>query len=95
MHGFECKSNGDEIYYVVDMKIILNFLEFENGCSRKFKIITMSTTDHISSEFILYLNLCTYLEIAASILSYVAFPVSINDHNLCKKSGLLCMAHVM
>ena len=58
------------------MVIILNLFEFENGCSRKFKIITISNTDHIASLFNLYLNPCTYLETAVSNLSYTAFSVS-------------------
>ena len=67
------------------MVIILNFLEFENSCSRKFKIMSTSITGHISSAFKLYLSPCTYLETQASILSYTAFSVLLGEHNLCKK----------
>ena len=85
IHGFEYKSNADEIQCIVDMVIILNFLEFENNCSRKFKIIIISITGHNSSVFKLYLNPCTYLKTAAFNLSYTAFSVSLDEYNLCKK----------
>ena len=75
VHGFECRSNADEMWGIVDIVIILNFFEFENGCSRKFKIITISITGHISSVLKLHSNPCTYLETAASNLSYTAFSV--------------------
>ena len=67
------------------MVMILNFVEQPLSNSRKFKIITISNTDHISSLFNLYLNPCTYLETTVSNLSYTAFSVSLDDHNLCKK----------
>ena len=36
VHGLEHRSNADEMYHVVDTLTILNFLELENNCSRKF-----------------------------------------------------------
>ena len=60
VHGFEYRSNFDEIQCTVDVVIILNFLEFESSRSRKFKIVTMSITGHISSVFKLHLNLCAW-----------------------------------
>ena len=89
VHGFEYRSNADEIQCIVVMLIILNFLEFDNGCSKKFKIITISTTSHISSVLKLHLNPCTYLKTAASNLSYTAFSVSLIEYNLCKKHWVM------
>ena len=89
VHGFEYKSNADEIGPVVDMVIILNFLDFANNCSRKVKIITISNTAHISSAFNLYLNLCTYLETTLPDLSYTEFSISLNDQNLSKKHEVM------
>ena len=85
MHESECKSIGDETHHVVDGIISLSFLVVENACSREFKIITMSTIDCISSQFILNSNPCTYLETTANNASHVAVSISLNDHNLCKK----------
>ena len=76
VHGSESKSNCDEIRAVVDLVIILNFVEFENSCSRKFQVITISTTGHISSLFNLYLNSWTYSKTTAYNSSYTAFSVS-------------------
>ena len=89
VHGFECKSNNDKIWSVVDMVIILNFLEFEKSCSRKFKVITISTTDHISSRFDLYLNLGTNSKTILSDLLYTEFSVLLSDYNVFKKHGVM------
>ena len=89
VHGFEYRSNADEIWCIVDMIIILNFLEFDNSCSGKFKIITISITGHISSAFKLYLNPCSYFKTTASNLSYTAFVVPLSDCNLCKKHWVI------
>ena len=89
VHGFEYRSNADEIQCIVVMLIILNFLEFDNSCSRKFKIITIPITGHISSVLKLHLNPSTYLETAASNPSYTAFSVWLDEYNLCKKHWVM------
>ena len=89
VHEFAYRSNANEIWCIVDMVIILNFLEFENSCSRKFKIIIISITGHISSVFKLYLNQYTYSKTAASNLPYTAFSVLLNEYNLCKKHWVM------
>ena len=68
-HLLECKFKlvGDEILSVFDMVMILNFLEFEYSCLMKFKIITISNTDNISSSTNLNFNSSTWLETASSI----------------------------
>ena len=64
---FKCKLVGDEILSVFDMVMILNFVEFECSWLIKFKNITISNTDNISSLTNLYLNSSTCLETALSI----------------------------
>ena len=90
--GFEYKLNGEEIWSVVEMAMILNFLEFEKSCLRKYKIITTSTTAYISSAFKSYPNPCTYLETASLALSYTAFSDSLNNQNLCKMHRIMMYA---
>ena len=85
VHGLEYKPNADEIQCIVDMVIILKFLEFENIRSRKFKIMIISITGNNSSVFKLYSNPCTYLKTAAFNSSYTAFSVSLDEYNLCRK----------
>ena len=36
VQGFECKLTGVEMWSVVHTIMILNFLEFEDSCVRKF-----------------------------------------------------------
>ena len=57
--------------------------------SRKFKIITISTTAYISSAFNLYSNPWTYLETSLSNLSYTEFSVPLDDHNSFKTHGVV------
>ena len=64
---FNYKLIGDEILFVFDMVIILNFIKQLFSNLRKCKIITISYTDNISSPINLYLNLSTYLKTALSI----------------------------
>ena len=71
------------------MVIILNFLEFENGFSRKFKIITISITGHISSVVKLYSNPCAYFKTTASNLSYIVFYDRIQCMILCVSNDVL------
>ena len=87
MHELEYKSNADEMWPVVEMLMILNFLEQLVSNSRKLKIITISITAYITSAFNLYSNPCTYLEAFSSDPSYTGFSIPFDEHNLSKKSG--------
>ena len=69
--------------------MILNFLKQLLSNSRKFKIITSSTTAYISSAFTLYSNSCTYSETELSNLSYIKFLVPLDDYNLFKTHGVV------
>ena len=60
------------------------FLEQIVSTSRKFKIVTISTTAYISLAFNLYSNLCKYPETELSNLSYIQFSVPLDDYNLSK-----------
>ena len=77
VHAFGCKLNDDEMWFVVNMVIILKCLEFENVSSRKFQIKCC-----ISSQFDLYLNSCTYFEIATFNLLYTELSVMLNSPNV-------------
>ena len=66
MHGFKCKLNGDEIWAVVDMIMILNFSRTDIFKFKKIQMITTSTTNHISSSLNLYSDPCKYSEITSS-----------------------------
>ena len=67
-HGFEYNLYTDDMWPVIDMVMILNFLEQPFSNSRKFKMITISTIHHISSAFDLYSNPWTYSEITSFYL---------------------------
>ena len=68
VHGFKCKSNGNQTWSVVDMVMILSFLEQVFSNFGGIKVITLLTTGHISSPTDLYSNQCTGLVITFSDL---------------------------
>ena len=57
VHGFKYNVYTDEIWHVIDMVMILNFLEQLLSNSRKFKTITIVTIHCISSAFDTYLQI--------------------------------------
>lgn len=65
VHGYKYNLTTDEIWPVIDMVMILNFLEQLFSNSRKFKMISITTIHYISSAFDLYSNPCAYLEITS------------------------------
>ena len=73
VHKFEYNSNADEIWAMIDVVMILNFLKFDDSSERKFKTRTTSITAHISSAFHLCLKSCTYLQTKSSNSSYTKF----------------------
>ena len=86
-HRFECKVNDEEIWSVVHVMIILNFLEF-GVTVRK---IQNHYIDHRVQliPIKLYLNPCANLETTFSNPSCTQFSVSSNDHNVCKKHRVM------
>ena len=87
VHGFKYKSNDAEICSVLDMMIILNYLEFESSCWRNFKLMTILITGYMSSSLNLHLNSWAYLQTALPNPSYTEFSVSLVGYNLFKKNG--------
>ena len=58
-------------------------------------MITISKTDHISSLFDLYSNVCTYLETALPDLQYTEVSNPLNDPNLSKHTEISYMNQIM
>ena len=89
VHELKYYSIADEIWAVVDVVLIFNFIAEQFSNFGKFKIITTSTMAYILSSFELYSNWCTYLETELSDLSYTKFSDQLDDHNLSKTHGVV------
>ena len=95
LHGYKYMLNAEEIWFVFDMVMILNFLEKLLSNSRKFKMITISTTDHISSAFCLYSEPCTYSKITFVALHFTEFSIPFDGRNLSKRTESLYTNQIM